>query len=540
MIMNRTQRAKQAQKWLTIREENYVFIPPDGWWGWVIVFAVFYCNFTTQGVLLSCGLFFEILSKEFDTSLPDVIFMYAILFGIYYCCAPLTCAFINRFGCRIIGIFGGLLSAFSYFLQTFCNYYGALVCCVFTAVGFNMIYFSGFIIVTFYFESRRPMACMLSSLGSTLGGTIHPIIYSRLLETYAWFDVFYVMSFMLLTTCLMAILYFPLEAISVASATKDSIRRFPMPKTQVNFHFPTVDKVVSQTKLKNQYYAIAVEKSRVLYKERCLECQTSYCKPLDRDDIFYNGNLYLLPYFKHLNQDEIHGRLQYHMAVTRIYSAKERRCAAIERTLGTMLNFGICNSPSLHLWLVGTTFCSMGQMIPYLFVKERAVKADIYSDEAHTFWLITTIGVGCSLGRVASFMLPTTAWVNVVCYSSVSTILAGLLTAGSSCEWFVRPIYQYVYCLLFGLTIACSSQYPLITTYVFGLPYVTNILGLYYLCFGIGAFTGIFLTGLLYHYFDTFSYGFYVAGSGLMIYGICIYVMLFVRKWEKDRDVFIT
>lgn len=62
---------------------TYVTVPPDGGWGWVIVFASFWCNFFTDGIVYSSGVFLGDISDALGVSNASVTLMGSLLSGFY-------------------------------------------------------------------------------------------------------------------------------------------------------------------------------------------------------------------------------------------------------------------------------------------------------------------------------------------------------------------------------------------------------------------------------------------------------------------------
>jgi len=57
--------------------------PPDGGWGWVVVFASFICNFFVDGLIFSFAVFLNPISKELNVSTTEVTMVSAMLSGFY-------------------------------------------------------------------------------------------------------------------------------------------------------------------------------------------------------------------------------------------------------------------------------------------------------------------------------------------------------------------------------------------------------------------------------------------------------------------------
>ena len=57
--------------------------PPNGGWGWVVVFASFFSNFIVDGVLYTFGILFVDLRRTFDVPKSTIGLVGSLLGGIY-------------------------------------------------------------------------------------------------------------------------------------------------------------------------------------------------------------------------------------------------------------------------------------------------------------------------------------------------------------------------------------------------------------------------------------------------------------------------
>ena len=58
-------------------------VPPDGGWGWVIVFAAFVTNLIIDGICVSFGIMVTDLVEHFNASVAVVMLMGSLLLGVY-------------------------------------------------------------------------------------------------------------------------------------------------------------------------------------------------------------------------------------------------------------------------------------------------------------------------------------------------------------------------------------------------------------------------------------------------------------------------
>lgn len=60
-----------------------LIVPPDGGWGWVVVFAAFYCNVVVDGIIYSFGMLMSDMAKEFNETESKITIVGSLLNGFY-------------------------------------------------------------------------------------------------------------------------------------------------------------------------------------------------------------------------------------------------------------------------------------------------------------------------------------------------------------------------------------------------------------------------------------------------------------------------
>lgn len=176
-------------------------------------------------------------------------------------------------------------------------------------------------------------------------------------------------------------------------------------------------------------------------------------RPLYRDDIFFSGSLARLP------QYTSHTNLGYTMSVTRlptqhdIEEEKSTSCTffpeSVRRTLATMLDMSLLQSHSFLLLALSGGFTIMGFFVPFMYLTDRALMSGMA--ESYAMWLVSTIGITNTIGRVVCGMISSHPKVNTLWVNNVAITIGGIATIASGLSLSVG--YQFFYACTFGLSL---------------------------------------------------------------------------------------
>lgn len=97
-------------------------------WKWIIVFGSFCVHFVADGVLFSFGLLMHLIKDDLKIELHTVGIIASLFVSLPLFLAPLSGALVNKFGCRVITMSGGILCSLGLFMASMMgNYFGAFV-----------------------------------------------------------------------------------------------------------------------------------------------------------------------------------------------------------------------------------------------------------------------------------------------------------------------------------------------------------------------------------------------------------------------------
>ncbi|KAJ8716545.1 hypothetical protein PYW07_003172 [Mythimna separata] len=259
-------------------------------------------------------------------------------------------------------------------------------------------------------------------------------------------------------------------------------------------------------------------------------------RPLYREDIFFGGSLARLPQYTSRTS------IGYHLAVTHVPPAEDEkekksgRCrmcpVAVRRALATLLDVSLFKSMTFIILALSGFFTMTGFFVPFVYVQDRA-KAN-HMPQQHIDWLVSTIGVANIVGRLMCGLVSSMPKVSPMWVTNIALTMGGLATMFSNfcfATWF-----QYGYCVLFGLSVACfAALRSIVVVEYLGLERLTNCFGLFLLFQGLGALIGAPIAGMLYDATASYAVSFYVSGGFILLSALMCYPINRINRWEKAR-----
>lgn len=169
-------------------EEEVLPAPPDGGYGWVIVFASFMCNMVVDGIGYSFGILLPKLIEEYGSSKSKTAFVGSLLPGTTMLVGPIVSVFVNKFGCRMATIVGSIIAGVAMGLSTICPNVDALLIVygILGGLGCGLMYLPAVVCVGYYFESKRSLATGIAVCGSGVGTFVFAPMASALVSNYGW------------------------------------------------------------------------------------------------------------------------------------------------------------------------------------------------------------------------------------------------------------------------------------------------------------------------------------------------------------------
>ncbi|CAL1531968.1 unnamed protein product [Lymnaea stagnalis] len=192
--------------------DDYV-TPPDGGWGWMVVFSSFLIHVIADGVVYSFGVFLMEFVDYFHAGRGATSWVGSLQPAVTFTVGPLSSALTNRYGCRPVTIAGAIIAAAGFILSMWAPnlYYLYFTSGIMAGVGFGLIYLPAIVCVAQYFEKRRSFATGLAVCGSGFGTFILAPITEMLVHEYKWQGAMLILGGVILNVVACGIIFRPLE-----------------------------------------------------------------------------------------------------------------------------------------------------------------------------------------------------------------------------------------------------------------------------------------------------------------------------------------
>ncbi|KAG5307624.1 MOT12 protein, partial [Pseudoatta argentina] len=200
--------------------------PPDGGYGWVVVFASFMCNMIVDGIAYTFGVFLGEFVKYFGEGKGKTAWVGSLLSGMYLSAGPIVSALTNKYGCRAVCMAGSFLGAAAFVLSTFSSSVNMLMMTygIMGGIGFGLIYLPAVVCVGYYFETKRSLATGIAVCGSGFGTFAFAPLATMLLEAYSWKGANLILAGLILNCAVFGAMMRPLEY-PKASSVKPLLQR---------------------------------------------------------------------------------------------------------------------------------------------------------------------------------------------------------------------------------------------------------------------------------------------------------------------------
>lgn len=195
---------------------------PDGPWAWGVLVSAMLIHGMALGFPSSIGVFYTDLQNSFQASNTETSWFPSIIMAVLHAGGPLCSIMVERFGCRVTVMVGGLLCGIgmvsSSFSQTIIHLY--LSAGLIGGLGLCFCFQAGVTVLGYYFIKRRTLANALASTGASIGMALWPIASQHLLVAVGWRGSFMIFGGVLLNCCVCGAMMRPVKA-PPAAPSKD-------------------------------------------------------------------------------------------------------------------------------------------------------------------------------------------------------------------------------------------------------------------------------------------------------------------------------
>lgn len=193
-------------------------------WGWVVVLGSFLAFLIADGWSYSFGMLYPELINEFGESKGITAYVPTLLYGIPMILSPLACSALEQFGCKTLGIFGGIVFSISLVLASVSSSFWAACLSIgfLTSVGLASIYISAYVAVTYWFDdSSRGLATGIAVAGSGIGSIVFPFLIDFLMTDYLWRGTVLILAAISLHSVISGFLYRPFPVLNKDGALQN-------------------------------------------------------------------------------------------------------------------------------------------------------------------------------------------------------------------------------------------------------------------------------------------------------------------------------
>lgn len=580
-------------------EETWITIPPDGGWGWVVVFASFIINFFIDGLTYCFGLFLEDISRDLKVHPTSVAWATSLMTGFYYFAGPLACGLTNRFGFRFVSILGTLITAGSFFGASYLtSLIPFLVLIGFVAgVGLNMVYTPCLLIVGFYFERWRALTTAISVTGTSVGIMVFPILVNNLLKKYSWRTKFKIFSGIFVGLITFMLTFRPIKPTRVIQERKtpdigiqqsDSdeaqgwgvlrmINRmrnypggnvdntsayyeiFPDDNDDATSYVPAAFATTSMRQSFLSYGGLSVVTGMGQQEKPPETCCQKYCccccfeqvhemnRPMYRDDIFFGGSVYRLSQYNQAPAPVTTGPhkrkplVSYHISVSRVISETE---------LVQSQKVCVCCHQAILRVLLSMLDYRLFKSPSFVLLVASGFFTSLALYTPYTFMIERCKEIGLERQK-GSFLMTIAGFSSTIgrilcgilsCLPRVDALIVSYVTlfvaaAATIVSCFLNDwITQVVFVALYGLNTASFNVLrTVVLADMLGLENLTNAFGINIMFYGIASFIGIPIAGTFQRFFGKYAYAILFAGSSLMVSAILLVPIRHVKKKEDNK-----
>uniref|UniRef100_A0A146WRZ5 Monocarboxylate transporter 2 n=1 Tax=Fundulus heteroclitus TaxID=8078 RepID=A0A146WRZ5_FUNHE len=287
---------------------NLGYKPPDGGWGWAVVFAAFISIGFSYAFPKSLTIYFKEIQEYFSVSYSEIAWVSSVMLASMYAGGPVSSMLVNRYGSRPVVMVGGLMVCTGMVLASFGTTIIHLYLCVGVIGGFGLAFNlqPALTIIGTYFQVKRPLANGLAMTGSPVVLSTLAPLNQFLFDSFGWRGSFLVLGSIVLNCCVAGALMRPVNKRAQSQPDNESSRsrgKASVEAASEDFSSPSANPLAEDIKNKSKCQSFV---SR--YIDLSLFTHRGFLIYLVGNVVMFFGFfapiVFLAPYAKHQGTDE--------------------------------------------------------------------------------------------------------------------------------------------------------------------------------------------------------------------------------------------
>ncbi|XP_056305997.1 monocarboxylate transporter 2 [Danio aesculapii] len=266
---------------------NLGYTPPDGGWGWAVVFGSFISIGFSYAFPKSLTIYFKEIQDYFSISYSQIAWVSSIMLATMYAGGPVSSILVNRYGSRPVVIVGGLMVGVAMVTASFGSSILHLYLCVGVIGGFGLAFNlqPALTIIGKYFLVKRPMANGIAMAGSPVFLSTLAPVNQFLFDQFGWRGSFFILGGVLLNCCIAGSLMRPIKT-PASNTTEDNNIRTRQDESKPSGCFSKLSQFIDISLFKHRGFLIYLVGNVLMFFG------------------FFAPVVFLAPYAKHQGVDE--------------------------------------------------------------------------------------------------------------------------------------------------------------------------------------------------------------------------------------------
>lgn len=372
--------------------------------------------------------------------------------------------FTNKFGCRLTTILGSLIASLGFVLSYFATsiYFLYITIGLIVGFGFGLIYVPAIVSVGYYFEKRRSFAIGIAVCGTGLGTFILSPTNRLLTGKFGWKGALLIKGAFVLNgiVCGLVMRPLPIEPSEVLKNEKKQKKTLKKKRkieaekditnTETNKQFLSPDRIppmlyLSEPHNLGKQYMLAEDIGKSLqFIDKEGDCKEPSIRHI-RNTFKQNSSINMLAQCRSLKNipTESDG------SENSIPQNFERTPDTLCHKLNKIIDFSLFQDFIFVFFAVSNFLTSLGFNVPFIFIIDQATQISNI-DPSHADWLLSTIGISNTVGRVILGLLADMKCMNrLYLYATVLTISGVATMLEPICTTFTG---YFLYATVFGFT----------------------------------------------------------------------------------------